>query len=186
MSSLSHIEQEEYKDIEALESLEDLEELKEFFIDFNAEKISKIASKVDALSEEGEVLQRLLGVEDETMHIYYECARELLDQKKKEEAANAFLFLTMLNPYVYDFWMGLGIAEQLREEHEHALKAFSMASLINLDHPAPHFFAANSYIALGKKEEAKDALKLTIEGSKKEKDFQVYYKQAKIMERSLI
>lgn len=185
MSDLKSIEEEEKKDLIALAELEGMDDLQEFLLDFSAENMANITSKVDALIEEQKTFQDLFDISDEIMGVYYDCARDVLTEEKYEDSGNAFLFLTMMNPYVYDYWIGLGLSEHNLEHYERALKAYSMAALTNMDHPAPHFFAAQCYISQEKRDEAKESLELAMEYSSKEHDFQNFYKQAKNLKESI-
>lgn len=86
--------------------------------------------------------QKLLGVSDELLAHYYSAALQLLKQHRWIDARDAFTFLTLLNPLVFDFWMGLGQACQSNAEFEPALIAYLYARMIDIENPKP---LANSF-----------------------------------------
>lgn len=140
-----------------------MEHINEFLI--KAHRLYKIFD-VDfftAASKKGNAAQQLLDISDEVLERYYAATIQLLEQKRWDEARDAFLFLTFLNPCMHNFWMGLGIAEQWRKQYEAALLAYSMAEITDSQDPAVY---ANSYqcnLALGKKEEAAHSLKQALD-----------------------
>lgn len=185
MSEFTSLDAEELKDLEDLKQLEEIEELSEFLLDFNAESVAEITEKVDALTEKKKTFKEMMNIEVETMRMYYSCARDVMTQKKYKDSSNAFLFLTMLDPYIYDFWVGLGLSEQHNGKYQYALKAYGMAALTNLDHPAPHFFAAQCCLQLKNEEDALQCLEAALETSKKKDEYQDFYKQSMNLKRTL-
>lgn len=90
----------------------------------------------------------------------YEKAYLLYQEKKGEEASVAFGILIALDPFSYPFWMGLAASRQMNNEFERALQAFAIASLLDDQDPAPHYHAAQCYLALKNEEEARKAIDL--------------------------
>jgi type III secretion system low calcium response chaperone LcrH/SycD len=171
-------QQEELDDISFLEDLKDIEELQDCLIDFEAGKIGDLADKIEALTEEGKTFKDLFNVSDEIMKLYYSCAYDLLQKDSYEKSAHAFLFLTMLDPYVYDYWMGLGFSQSKRDEFDKALKAYGMATLINIDHPAPYLFSAQCYQQIHDKENAMKSVEWAITTSEGKEEFQDFHDEA--------
>lgn len=112
--------------------------------------------------DEGKTFQEILGYSFETMEKFYEAAHHLFQKQQYEEASDAFVFLTTLNPNVHNYWLGLGMSEQLIEEYDAALMAYSMAVMTNGDNPLPHYHSASCYSALHDKNSAKLALELAV------------------------
>ena len=108
----------------------------------------------DAIHD-GKSLQEMIGYSDELMQKLYESALEVFNEKRYREAADGFLFLTTLNPYVYAYWLGLGMSEQLLEEYEQAILAYECASSCETQNPAPHYYLAACHLLLNEKEEAR-------------------------------
>ncbi len=76
---------------------------------------------------EGKTFQEIVGFSDETMEKFYETARQLYFEQRFEEAKTAFQFLTTINPYVSEFWLGLAETQQANQEYQVAISAYTMA-----------------------------------------------------------
>jgi tetratricopeptide (TPR) repeat protein len=92
-----------------------------------------------------ETLQEMFGLAQETYDTFYQIGSSFFNQGKMEEALNVFVLLTNLNNFVFESWLGLGCCWQYKKKYPEALYAFSMASLLDFDHPAPHLFSAEVY-----------------------------------------
>jgi type III secretion system low calcium response chaperone LcrH/SycD len=121
--------------------------------------------------EEGKMLHEILGFDDKTMLKFYLAAKSLFDRQEWKKAADAFLFLTSLNPYVHTYWFGLGMSEELREEYHGALLAYAMAILTEVFNPVPHYHSARCYLALGEKDNAVHSLEMAIECCKERDEY---------------
>ena len=98
-----------------------------------AEKIAVKLKDRQAFKQElaaGNSLQDALGLSIETMANFYGAAHHLFEKKRYKEAANAFLFLVTLNSHQYDYWLGLGMSEQLCGYYEDAIDAYEIAATI--------------------------------------------------------
>lgn len=128
-----------------------------------------------------ETLQEMFGLSEETYSTMYKIGSEFFNAKKMEEALNVFVLLTNLNNFVFEPWLGLGSCWQLNKRYPEALQAFSMASLLNFQHPGPHVFSAQVYLQLDNKKLAKETLDLAISKMDKEqrKDFRSHIEYVK-------
>lgn len=108
----------------------------------------------DKMVQEDSIPQNVLNVSEELLKDYYTASAELLNEKKWNEARDAFLFLTFLNPGYQNFWMGLGIAEQASGNLHAALVAYLLAEAIDSSNPSVHTNAYQCYIALENKKAA--------------------------------
>lgn len=86
---------------------------------------------IDLILSKGKLFHDLLGFSGEHLGRLFENAVDLLHQHRFDEAILAFDLLTQLNPYVCDFWIGLGIAHQAHEEYFSALSAFLVAQTMD-------------------------------------------------------
>lgn len=111
---------------------------------------------------EGKTFQDMLNFSDSTMDQFYSKARHLFQIQRYEDASNAFVFLTTLNPYHYAYWIGLGMSDHLLQEYENALIAYAMASLCDPENPFPHYHAAACYQLTNDRENALLALEMVI------------------------
>lgn len=112
--------------------------------------------------EKGLSFQEILGFSAQTMVKFYGAAYTLFQQHKYREAADAFVFLTTLNPRVHEYWLGLGMAEQFNQEYETALTAYSMAAITHAENPWPHYHSATCYQKLSDPANARYALELAL------------------------
>lgn len=122
-------------------------------------------------AKKGNASQQLLGISDEVLEKYYEAATALLQQKKWDEARDAFLFLTFLNPTIHNFWMGLGISEQWQHRYDSALLAYSMAESTDPQDPAVFANEFQCNMATGAKEAAAASLKKALDICGENDDF---------------
>lgn len=111
---------------------------------------------------EGKSLQEILGFDDGRMELFYKKASALYSENKFQEAREAFTFLTTLNPFVANFWVGLGMAEQRLEEFNGALLAFAMAMMADSLSPLPHYHTALCYRSLGQHDNALGSIDLAL------------------------
>ncbi len=110
----------------------------------------------------GITLQQLASVEDATVDKLYQGAKHLYDQKLFDDAADAFGFLTSLNPKIFAFWLGLGNAEFCRKRYDEALWAFAFACEANPTDPACHLLSSRCYYELGEIDNAINSIDLAL------------------------
>ncbi len=82
---------------------------------------SNVYVKIGAHRTETEVqtLQELLGITDEMILWIYQVGRYCLETQKYTEAFSFFSLLTMLDNFVADYWLGLGISQKkTKQERE--------------------------------------------------------------------
>lgn len=115
--------------------------------------------------------QDLLDYSDETIAQCYRLALLLLGEKRYEEAIDAFLFLVVMNPHQYDFWIGLGMVQQLCHRYELAIDAYEVAAICDLLSPIPYFYLAKCLFAIHDRVSAMEALNLAIETSGDQEEF---------------
>ncbi len=140
-----------------------MENLEEFRIPQEALEKLKDPLYVKNQVAEGRTFQEILGFTLKTMDKFYSAAYNLFQRQQYEEAADAFVFLTTLNPRIHTYWVGLGMSEQLNEEYDAALMAYSMAILTNVENPLPHYHSAACYHALQEKENAVASLEMALQ-----------------------
>jgi len=76
------------------------------------------------------------------------------------KAAELFTHLLLHDPHDIRFWKGLASSEQMQKNYKAALHAWAIHALLSGHSPAGHFHAAECYLSMGEKEEAKKALTL--------------------------
>lgn len=131
-------------------------------------------------------VQEILGFSEETMGKLYTAACSIFEKKRYMEAADAFLFLVTLNPYHYDYWLGLGAATQHCNDYEAAIDAYEMAAICQLDCPVPYLHLAKCLFAMHDRASALQAIDLAIEYSENQDQYDDLHRQAKAAKEVLL
>jgi type III secretion system low calcium response chaperone LcrH/SycD len=150
----------------------------EFEISKQARKRLKDKKWLKKALASGKTPQEILEFSEDTMNKYYEAACRLFENKRYNDAANAFLFLVTMNSYHYDYWLGLGAAVQRCGDYEAAIDAYEMAAVCQLENPAPYFHLAKCLFAMHDRESALQAIDLALEYSEGRNEFADIHKQA--------
>ncbi|MEC7839555.1 MAG: SycD/LcrH family type III secretion system chaperone [Chlamydiota bacterium] len=122
--------------------------------------------------KEGKNFQEILGYSDETMEKFYQVGYNFFQKQNYEKSAEIFTFLTTLNPTVFNYWLGLGMAEQLLEEYHSALLAYAMAAMVDVSHPLPHYHTASCYRSILDDTSAISSLDLCILNATEKEEFE--------------
>lgn len=134
--------------------MEEMENVEEYKIPQEAIERLKDPEVIRKQVKEGKTFQEIIGYSKETMEKFYSIARSLFERQEYNKAADAFVFLTTLNPYVHNYWLGLGMSEQLNGGFQGALLAYAMAILTNPENPAAYYQSASCYRSLDDKKNA--------------------------------
>jgi type III secretion system low calcium response chaperone LcrH/SycD len=126
----------------------EMENLEEFHIPKEALEKLKDPDIIRRQVKEGKTFQEILGYTPESMEKFYKVAHNLYQKQDYQRAADSFVFLTTLNPYVHNYWLGLGMSEQLCNNFQGALLAYAMAILTDIENPITHYHSGNCYLAL--------------------------------------
>lgn len=121
----------------------------------------KIASDEMGYSEhiaKGGSLQEFAGVSDAAIDKLYQAAKQLYEQKRYDDASDAFYFLVGLNPEFTAFWLGLANAEFHCKRYKEALAAYSNATQAGSYNPIVHLSISQCYQALQDKDSAINTL----------------------------
>lgn len=124
-----------------------------------------ITDLADERIKTSDSFKKFIGFSEETMGKFYHAAYALYEAKHLEQAADSFYFLCAIDPLSYQFWLGYGYSEHLLHRFDSALHAYAMASLTNINDPAPYYLSAQCYEKIGNIPEAINSLNLTINHS---------------------
>lgn len=160
---------------------ETLENIEEFHLSAEAIEKMRDPESIKAYFEEGKTFQDLLGYTEESMEKLYKAAYGLFQQRKYRECTDAFTFLTTVNPFIHNYWLGLGMSEQMIEDYEAALIAYAMATMTNLKSPVAHYHSASCYWLLGDTSSALTALDLAVERAEAEEQYADYLQAAEAL-----
>lgn len=138
------------------------------------ERISK--THLDESEKEVNVfntIQESLGISNKSIDTIYKIGNDFMHNKEIHKGLAVFSFLTFLNVFIFEGWLMLGVAYREDGQFFKAMYAFSMASLLNLQHPFPHLCSAEIYHMNGNQELAKQTLEYALSLISKE-DLQMY------------
>ncbi len=116
---------------------------------------------IDELIDD-KTIQEIAGISDGAIEKMYQASKWLYDQKRYQEARDAFGFLTMLNSQKFAFWLGLGNSEYQLQNYSAALYAYAFESRVNPTDYFCHMFACRCYEALNDLDNAKNSLELAL------------------------
>lgn len=116
--------------------------------------------------------QEAYGLDDAEMEALFAAASSYLRSSDPIEAADAFRFLTFLNPDDARYWMGLGQGLRAAEQFTESIEAYSMAALKADEDPRPHYHWATCLLALDRGVEARDRLLLAQDYCQSKPQFQ--------------
>jgi type III secretion system low calcium response chaperone LcrH/SycD len=110
-----------------------------------------------------ETLQESFGINNEEMELLYYEAYQAYQSDKYQEAFELFRWLTILNTFEKNYWMGFAATCQMQEKFESALKAYAITYFLDTDSPYPHYHAYQCYLSMNNHQEAQTALLLARE-----------------------
>jgi len=117
-----------------------------------------LAQQVAEALSNGTVLGDILGYTEIDYEAVYALGHGLYTHARYLDAAKAFGFLVMHNPYERRFVSAYAGALQMLKRYPDAITYHSMASVMDLSDPRPTFHTAECLTALGLTAEAKQAL----------------------------
>lgn len=146
----------------------------------NSQILQKIRDK-QFLNDEflsGKKLSAILGFSPETMALMYRSAHHFFTEHHYADAAKAFLFLTTLDADNFDYWLGLGMSVQMCGDYEAGIDAYEMAAFIEVENPISYFYLSKCFFAMHDRENAKQALQMSIEYSGDSQQYAALKQQA--------
>jgi tetratricopeptide (TPR) repeat protein len=104
---------------------------------------------IESVLVKQKLMQDVLGLSPERLGKLFEQAVQLLQQHHYDDAIRAFQFLTKVNPYVCDFWLGLGICQQSNGDSKDALESFLVAQTMDAERLELYPAAVDCCLELG-------------------------------------
>lgn len=143
---------------------------------------SSVAEQINALFtqkfSQSPHLQAILEIDSATCKALYQKGYDLYETNPKR-AKLYFRLLLILNPLMYPYWFSYGAVLQSLALYEEALKAYSIAALLQPYLPQPHLEACFCYLFLQERGEAKKAFSACLEKYTDEKNLVERMEQAK-------
>ena len=99
------------------------------------------------------------GITDEEMNAVYSVAHNFYMTGRYDDAETVFKFLVIFDHLNPKYWIGLGAVRQVQKRFKEAIAAYANVA-VNLDvtNVKASYYAAECYLALGDRENAKSAL----------------------------
>lgn len=124
--------------------------------DQNVDCVINVIKELPSLAERKSVTQQQI----QSLH---GLGYQLYEAQCYEEAGDLFRFLCFFESKVPGNWVALGGAYQHTKHHDNALAAFTMACLLDPNHPEPRFYAAHTLIDLQELPLALQSINIAIE-----------------------
>jgi tetratricopeptide (TPR) repeat protein len=140
---------------------------------------------IDIILAKSKLNQDLLGFTGDYLSKLFEQAVMLLQQHRFDEAVQGFEFLTKLNPYVPDFWIGLGLAHSATEAFGTALSAFLTAQTMDPSRIDAYSYAIDCSIEMKDLQQAEAILLQALDFAKKHphlEDVQGFIKELQLLQ----
>lgn len=106
----------------------------------------------------GATIRELKGISNEEIEAIYSMGTAFYKAGNYKDAEKVFKFLVVFDHTSSRFWTAMASLRQVEKKFEEALCYYQFASFLDLGNPRPVYYAAECYVALGRKEEALDAL----------------------------
>lgn len=129
--------------------------------------------------------QNWMGITEDSMKGIYTIGISLYEVRRLDDAQAIFSLLTYLNYHFFEPWLMLGLCSLQKQQSMQSIHAFSMATLVNLRHPAPHLYSAEIYWREGRSDLANKILDWALPLIDKD-DLDVYKDMVEDLNKKLI
>ena len=113
----------------------------------------------------GGTLGDLRGLKPEHYEAIYAVGHNLYAQTRYDEALKVFTFLVANEPFDRRFQFALASVNQMLGRYEQAVMYYSMGSMFDLQDPIPTFHTGECLLALGHRDEAREAFEMVVKQS---------------------
>lgn len=128
---------------------------------FDPKDVEKLVNDVaDAMLNQYLTIGQLHGLNEDDFEAVCSLGYNQYNQGKFEEAAKTFSFLTFYNHLEPRYSKALAASLQMLKHYEHAMTTYAMALTLDATDPEPMLRIAECLIALGRTEEATEALEM--------------------------
>ena len=112
---------------------------------------------------QGGITRDFLGVDAQQMEAAYHYATQLYRQKRYQDAAILFAFLSMQNQWESRYLLGMAGCAQMLGRFQDALSSYGTAASLDMSDPMPQFRIAECLVALKMREEAVETLRFVVD-----------------------
>lgn len=130
------------------------------------EEVDAFAARLGEHLRQGGTLGEWVGAEKEDLEALHAAAWLFYDRDDYETALRLYGLLLMANPYDRRFAIGMGMCKQMLKQYEDAIGYYANALVMDFDDPLPSFHTAECLLQKGMRNEALQALELSISRAK--------------------
>ena len=130
------------------------------------------------LFKEGASLGSIKGFSVDEIEAAYHMAYGLYQQRRYDEALKLFQYFSVYEHTDRRFWMGWAACLQKLKKYDLAVKAYAVATMIDVGQPDAPFYAAECYIAMQDWDKAKQSLDTVLTIAEGEEEHASYAKRA--------
>lgn len=130
----------------------------------------------------------IFAYDETTMHLFWEIAAQLMEEKEFEKSANAFIFLTFLDPWIKEYFLGAAIAFENLENLQNALIYYTSAFVLAPESIESYSHLCRCLLKLGENKRARQIVHIAIETSENIDDLNArkeFLAQAKNLQQQL-
>ena len=142
-------------------------------------KWQKIEDLATNLFEEGASLGAIRGFTVDEIEAAYHMAYGLYQQRRYDEAVKLFQYFSMHEHTDRRFWMGWAACLQKLKKYDAAIKAYGVATMLDMGQPDGPFHAAECYIAMRDWDKAKQSLETVLTIAEGEEEHANYAERAR-------
>lgn len=117
-----------------------------------------LGDQIADLLSNGGTLGSVFDYSDADYEVLYALGHSLYAQARYQEAMRVFGYLVMHNHMEKRFMEAFASSLQMLKSYKEAVKYYSLASVMDMSDPLPTFHTAECMVALGWRDEAREAL----------------------------
>lgn len=118
----------------------------------------ELSSQIAELLANGGTLGSVFDYEDQDYEVLYALGHNLYAQARYLDAMRVFGYLVMCDHMEKRFMNAFASSLQMLKSYKDAIKYYSLASVMDMGDPLPTYHTAECMIALGLRQEAREAL----------------------------
>jgi len=120
------------------------------------EQVKKVAKAALQMLDGVTTVANVRGISNAELEAVYNVGFAAYGTGKFDDAEKVFTFLCHMCHTNPKYWTALGSVRQAKRNFADAIKAYSAATLFNINKPKPYYYAAECSLALGDLEDAEN------------------------------
>lgn len=123
-------------------------------VNVSDEQIQEVFSSIADFT----TVRELKGISDREIESIYAMGVDFYRGGNYADAEKIFRFLTVFEHTSSKYWTAMGSVQQVQGRYDAAIKAYQMASFLDLHNPKPMYYAAECFVKVGDLDNARKAL----------------------------